>query len=85
MAYLSVPSPGKWISDIFEKHIVLTFFRNFGIRNSDIFFEPPTGGGGRAAGPFGSVAVGRLVGIFRPFFGPDDERLSDKVLTQNFS
>ena len=27
MAYLSVPSPGKWISDLFGKHIFWTFFR----------------------------------------------------------
>ena len=29
MAYLSVPSPGKWILDIFGKNIVRRFFDDF--------------------------------------------------------
>ena len=29
MAYLSVPSPGKWISDLFGKHIFRRFFDDF--------------------------------------------------------
>ena len=29
MAYLSVPSPGKWISDLFGKHMFRRFFDDF--------------------------------------------------------
>ena len=34
MAYLSVPSPGKWILDIFGKHIFRHFFE---ILDTNIF------------------------------------------------
>ena len=29
MAYLSVPSPGKWISDLFGENIIGPFFDDF--------------------------------------------------------
>ena len=67
MAYLSVPIPGKWILDILGKNI---FRQVLEILEPGIptFLDPRrAGGGGRAAGPFGSVAVGRLVGIFLYF------------------
>ena len=50
MAYISVPSPGKWILDIFGKHI----FRHF----VQPFFLPPARGRGR--GPSGRL---RSVGM----------------------
>ena len=57
MANPSVPSPGKWISDIFGKHIFRLFL---GILEPGIptFLDPRrAGGGGRAAGG-GALRVG---------------------------
>ena len=75
IAYLSVPSPGKWILDIFGTHIFRSFFR--------VFFCPRRGAGGgalrvgcgrsarRARIQGGDTAIGLAVGTAGNYKGED--------------
>ena len=56
MAILSVPSPGKWISDISE-NILFNLFWNFGIPKSIIFQVKFVGGGVNHSEPDATVRL----------------------------